>query len=367
MTPEQEQEVERATLLFSVALAGLGTQAVSDSLSLWEGVPPLPGQRTSQASAKWLTLATAYVVARRVMARDLAFAYYRYERALATGKTIALPGQENPPTLSLFALKAAFEGLLSGSLPESQVDDEEERTWQIPSPAGLEDAEIEVEEIDGLEEEFGLLEEDAEQQALNNLYVLGPQNLDGKINKIAPINADQVDADREGAHKAAGNRQAAETERNVLNGARGSLFLVSDRDRRVLGWARHSSTGTPCGFCAMLISRGFVMRNGKVSGGLYSSNQGTSADTTYGDLDLYHANCHCFAVPVFSVQQMRSDAVFALNREYAELWPTVTKGLSGKEALSAWRAFIRKAKSQKSQVAATDGETNTQEVTSGAA
>jgi hypothetical protein len=77
----------------------------------------------------------------------------------------------------------------------------------------------------------------------------------------------------------------------------------------------------------MLISRGPVYRSER------------SAE--YADGDKYHDNCHCFAEPVFSREQYNSSPLYALNRQYEELWPQVTKGLSGHAALRAWRRFIR--------------------------
>jgi hypothetical protein len=78
----------------------------------------------------------------------------------------------------------------------------------------------------------------------------------------------------------------------------------------------------------MLISRGPVYKS--------------SRSAEYADGDKYHDNCHCYAEPIFSRDQYAGSSLYALNRQYAGLWPTVTKGLSGKAALSAWRRFIRR-------------------------
>jgi hypothetical protein len=77
----------------------------------------------------------------------------------------------------------------------------------------------------------------------------------------------------------------------------------------------------------MLISRGPVYR---------SQNSAEFADG-----DKYHDNCHCYAEPVFTREQYSGSATYELNRRYEELWPKVTRGLSGKAAVSAWRRFIR--------------------------
>lgn len=351
MTPEQIAEAERASNLFHGALVSLGAQATLDSLALWQDVPPLPDVSRTRAVNRWLATAVRYVMQRRIRARDMALAYYRYQRALQTGTTIALPGRENPPHMTLPELKREFEAFLSPDTPETESEPDET----------LEDSDgdlIPVEEVDGLEDDLNALEEQAEEQVRENLIVLGPLNQDRKTRTARYVEPEQVDEGRAQAHGDAGRRQAAAAARNVMNGARGSLFLAGDNDRRVIGFVRVSRTGTPCGFCAMLISRGPVLKTSSREASLYRSNEGTGpkADgtiVTYGDLDLYHDNCQCYAIPVYSTSQFASADIFALNRKYAELWPIVTEGLGGDAALSAWRRFIRQeAKSQKSLEAA---------------
>jgi hypothetical protein len=330
MTPEQQQEVERASALFHTALTALGAQSVVDTLSLWQDVPPVPNVSNSRLVQRWLATAVKYVMRRRIRARDMALAYYRYERALTTGKTIALPGQENPPYMTLPQLKREFESFISpdGSTT-AETDDAQEASNVVRIP---------VEKIEGLEDDLNALEQDAEEQVRDNLLVLGPLNQDRKTRTARYVEPEQVDEGRADAHTKAGRRQAAAAERNVLNGARGPLYLAAQRDKRAIGYVRVSKTGTPCGFCAMLISRGVVYKSEK----------------TAGDQDLWHDNCHCIAIPVFSMRQYESNDLFALNREYDALWKKFIKGkYSGDRALSEWRRLIReRAKSQKSLEAA---------------
>ena len=56
----------------------------------------------------------------------------------------------------------------------------------------------------------------------------------------------------------------------------------------------------------MLISRGAVYRSDK-----------SASKAIYGDGDLYHDNDHCYAMPVWSLQQYNESAIFELNRKYA--------------------------------------------------
>lgn len=374
MTPEEKAEVERASTLFHVALVQLGAKSIEDALSLWDDVPPIPTTGATRATQAWLDTTVRYVMQRRLRARDLALAYYRYQRALTTGTTIAIPGQENPPYLTLFELKREFEAYLTtpseraaeqpatnetqevseaASEPVSTPEDDEIARLEAEEEAERErEDQILVETIEGLDEAMAEEERRAEEEIEKALQALGPDNMNQKMRVIEVESADELDKARDQAHNEAGNRQAATVARESMNGARGTLFGVGANDKRVLGFARVSRTGTPCGWCAMLISKGFVTRNGKPSGGLFRSAQGSSANVTFGDLDLYHDNCQCYAVPIFNLEQMQSP-LFALNRKYAEQWPRVTKGLGGKSAVSAWRRFIRQeAKSQKSQVAA---------------
>jgi hypothetical protein len=357
MTPEQIAEAERASALFHTALASLGLQAVTDSLSLWDDVPPLVNVSNTAAVAKWLAAATRYVMSRRLRARDMALSYYRYQRALTTGTTVALPGQDNPPYMTLPELKRQFESYLdpADADEDAPADDTDAQEADVP-----EADRIPVEALDGIEDELDALEAEAEQQVRDNLIVLGPLNQDRKTRGTLDAETpEEADAARVEANKKAGNRQAAAAARNVMNGARGSVFLIGDRDRKVLGFVRVSRTGTPCGFCAMLISRGPVMKGSDRQASLYRSGEGTGpkADgtiVTYGDLDLYHDNCQCYAVPVFALSQFGSGEIFALNREYAALWDKHIKDqYSGDEALTEWRRLIRqRAKSQKSLEAA---------------
>lgn len=354
-TPEQRvAEAEQASILFHGALIALGAQATLDSLSLYQDVPPIPNASQTRAVARWLNVVTKYVMQRHLRARDMALAYYRYQRALLTGKTIALPGRENQPYTSLPELKREFESYVSPGAATETATPEVSVGDRIP-----------VEELPGLSKDLSDLETQTEQRVRENLIVLGPLNQDRKVSKLRGVRytePDAIDAGRAQAHDASGNRQAAASARHVMNGGRGALYLIGDRDRRALGFVRVSKTGTPCGWCAMLISRGPVYKGTKSErqGSLYRSNEGTGprADgtiVTYGDLDLYHDHCQCYAIPVFSVAQFARGDIFALNRQYAELWPIVTKGYGGDAALSVWRKYFReqeRAKPQKSPEAA---------------
>ncbi|MDX3525083.1 hypothetical protein P1P75_01085 [Streptomyces sp. ID05-39B] len=299
-------------------------------------------------------------MSRRRQSRDLARAYYRLARALRTGTTVADPYHPEPTYITLDVLRREFAELAgspespqegptgddpastpdsSSSAATSQAGEADEEALDASAQAEEDELDrILVEEIEGLREAEERIEREAEEELRTVLEALGPANLQKKVDIIdSARSADEVDGLREEAHRQAGAQQAAAAERVAMNGGRSTVWNHTQRDRRALGYIRLSRTGTPCGWCAMLISRGPVYRS--------------SASAEYADGDKYHDNCHCYAEPVFSREQYSSSSTYELNRRYEELWPKVTRGLSGKAAVSAWRRFIRQEQKAAAQEA----------------
>nr|WP_202532361.1 hypothetical protein [Streptomyces sp. SID3212] len=333
-------------------MSQIGAATVTDALSLWHDVPAT--ERATTASG-WLRRAISLVMGRRRQSRDLARAYYRLARALQTGSTVADPYHPEPAYVSLADLRREFAELAGAYEPPSSADaDGETATGESgkaspaveksPGPV-KEDAQaapasdeeedededwdrILVEELEGLREEEERIEREAEDELRTVLDALGSQNLNRRLDEISDDQAAKAaDKAREEAHRQTGAQQAAAASRVAMNGVRSTAWNHMRRDRRALGYVRLSRTGAPCGWCAMLISRGPV----------YKSRN----SATFVDGDRYHDNCHCFAAPIFSLQQYQGSELTALSREYEALWPEVTNGLSGKSAVSAWRRFIR--------------------------
>ncbi|QMP84553.1 head maturation protease [Streptomyces phage Endor2] len=347
-TAARAQEAEQASVAFQIALTQIGVATVEEALKLWAEVPVTARASTSSS---WLKKAITAVMTRRRMSRDLARAYYRLARALRTGTTVADPYHPEPTYVTLDVLRREFASLTGGSekpqegrsesaptketepasQPAQTPTEKADEPTDAPADEDSEDAEADrilVEELAGLRADEERIEREAEAELKELLQQLGPNNLAKKQRDIDPeAPAKDVDRLRDEAHAQAGARQAAAAERIAMNGGRSTVWNHAQRDRRALGYIRLSRTGTPCGWCAMLISRGPVYRSEKTA--------------EYGDGDKYHDNCHCYAEPVFSREQYRNSDVYALNRRYEELWPQVTKGLSGKSAISAWRRFIR--------------------------
>ncbi|OKI45245.1 VG15 protein [Micromonospora sp. CB01531] len=331
---QRAAEAEKVSVAYQIALTQLGVKTVEEALELWSAVPATRAVATSDA---WLAQAIHLVMTRRTMARALAMAYYRLIRALLTGRTVADPDKPEPEYVTLAMLRQEFKELAGKQTPPEGADAKPASKdvpaagdgWELADDDNaLDEEHIPVEDLDGdSAAEAERLERLAEEEAVTVLDALGPANLEEKLTAINPERpAVEVDAAREEAHFQAGTRQAAAAERVVLDGARGTVWNNAERDKRVIGYVRMSRTGTPCGWCAMLISRGPVYRS--------------ESAAEYADGDKYHDNCHCVAEPVFSREQYAS-ALFDVNRKYHELWPQVTKGLSGKAAVSAWRRFIR--------------------------
>lgn len=330
-----QAEADRASTAFHAALTQIGAQTVEDALALWNEVPVNARPETSRA---WLRAAVSLVMTRRARARDLATAYYRLVRALHTGSTIPDPKDPVPTSVSLSTLRREFASLADAerpseappaSTPQAAPEAASEAATPVDEPSEDDEADrIAIEEIARLREEEDRLAREAEVEARIALEALGPSNLARIVDAIDTEQpASEVDATRKGAHLKAGARQAAAAARVAMDGGRGTVWSYASRDQRAIGYVRLSRTGTPCGWCAMLISRGPVYRS--------------EASATYAEGDLYHDNCNCYAMPVFTREQYDESEMFRLNRLYAEQWPRVTKGLTGKAALTAWRRFIR--------------------------
>ncbi|MFI9205283.1 hypothetical protein [Streptomyces sp. NPDC053048] len=350
--PTRQAETDEVSAAFHVALTQIGVQTTAEALALWADVP---ADLRAATAGGWLRRAISLVMGRRRQARDLARAYYRLARALQTGSTVADPYHPEPTHVTLGDLRREFAALAGTYSPPtssgadkaatgepgeaSTAHKEDPQPVEEGDPAApekgerqeLEDGDWEkilVEELKGLREEEERLERAAEEELRTVLDALGTQNLNRRLAGVDDQQpAKGADAARAEAHRQAGARQAAAASRVAMNGARSSNWTHMRRDRRALGYVRLSRTGTPCGWCAMLISRGPVYKS--------------ESSATFADGDKYHDGCHCYAMPVWSRDQYQSSELTALSRRYEALWPEVTKGHSGKAAVTVWRRFIR--------------------------
>lgn len=319
--PAAWDEIESATIAFQLALAKLGAEVAIDLLGLWSR--GIDAARIDATAPSWLSRAERVIQEKRAQARDLGMSYYRLTRAIATGFTVADPARPGEGRATLSQLREDFiDRLVDADVPIG--------TFAVPAQAAAGTEVVEVEDIGFTSDDETAIEADAAQEAVENLTANGTENLRRKVRIIdRRESAESVDARRDEARNQAGAAQAATGARIAMNAARSRLWELAKMDGRVVAYARVSTTGTPCGWCAMLISRGAV----------YKSAQ--SAE--FNDGDLYHDNCRCVAVPVYSLAQARESSLFDMNREYDRLWDEVIRkpGYSGKDAVSVWRKFIR--------------------------
>ncbi|MFI5942196.1 hypothetical protein ACIBCB_18330 [Streptomyces uncialis] len=318
-------ETDEATAAFHVALAQIGAETAVGAMALWADVP---ADLRAATAGGWLRRAITLVMGQRRRSRDLARAFYRLARALQTGRTVADPYHPEPTHVTLADLRREFAALAGTSRPVAPAGGGAAtgESGEALRPAVTD--EVLVEELPGLRESEEAIEREAEGELATVLEALGTLNLH---RKAAGVDDGQpargADRERAEAHRQAGAQQAAAASRVAMNGARSTTWNHMRRDGQALGYVRLSRSGTPCGWCAMLISRGAV----------YKSRE----SATFADGDRYHDNCVCYAAPIFNRQQFQGSELMALSREYGALWPKVTKGLSGKAAVSAWRRFIR--------------------------
>ncbi|MFE4635063.1 hypothetical protein ACFRJ1_17035 [Streptomyces sp. NPDC056773] len=364
--PARQTETDEASAAFHVALTQIGAQTTAEALTLWANVP---ATLRAETAGGWLRQAITLVMSRRRQARDLARAYFRLARALQTGTTVADPYHPEPSYVTLGDLRREFAALAGTTAPTSSqgggeaatgesgeaspppVAEEFDEEPDAPAGGGVEEGQepdddtddweqVLVEELEGLRAEEERVEREAEDELRTVLEALGTRNLDRRLADVDSLQpARDADAARAAAHRQAGAQQAAASARVAMNGARSSTWTHMRRDRRSLGYVRLSRSGTPCGWCAMLISRGPVYKS--------------RASATFADGDRYHDNCHCYAVPVWSWGQYESSELTALSRQYESLWPKVTKGHTGKDAVSVWRRFIRQQQRTSAQQART--------------
>jgi hypothetical protein len=126
-------------------------------------------------------------------------------------------------------------------------------------------------------------------------------------------------ADPEQATDAALQLAAGAAAREVLAGGRDTIQAAVAQDRVALGFARVTDAD-PCHFCALLASRGPAYKT-------------EESATHRKDGQPYHTGCACTAEPVY-----RRDAPWpGQAKEWRALYYSATAGLSGKDAVRAFR------------------------------
>lgn len=323
MSAERRAEARKVSIIFHSALIMLGADAAIDALDDWQDVANTPASIVASV-ARYLNRALALTSAARQEARTLALAYLRYSRALQTGFTF-----DGPQGAELGLLRDEFyetvwelaPGLLE---PDGSMIDDDTGEVIVEGPEPF-DFEIEVEPLPEINEDE--LDELSEIILREQIAESAVESLERHQPKPG-LPADDVDAQRDEARVIAGSIVGQAVQREVVGAGREKVKETGLKDKRVMAFARVSKTGTPCGFCAMLISRGPVYKS--AASAVFTKEGGQ-----------YHGGCNCIEVEVYSIEQYNEDPRFDLNRGLSKEWPGVTSGLGGKSALSAWRKHIR--------------------------
>ena len=359
----KSDEAYEASNTFHVALALIGNAVYAALLALWARlVTPAP-RRAPVTSTRWATSAETIINDGRKDAATLAHAFLMLSRALHTGFTFPPRGGGTAPE-TLGELRQAFtdavmefapSALRTNVLPDPTPNDGHDDRVTVDPPNGTyrpyspdrwgDDMHVGVEPIDGLDDMLDTLDEWSAKETHNVLDDLGVKRLQLKfaeIDKKVTLTPDELDAAREEASAIVGRGVSAHGERIVLNGGRQAEIAKGRRDSRVMGFVRiHFPEGdvNPCGFCALLISRGIDE--------IYSSK--AAAKLKGSDFDEFHAGCHCRAIEVYSASLYETDAQYALNREYRKLWDSEFRDqYAGNNAagIAAWRRRFRDRKAQ---------------------
>lgn len=376
-------EFQQTSLAYQLALARLGAESIVELLALWRRVKPDDLAATAQS---FLDDAITMVLSRRRISQDLAIAYYRLARALRTGKTIPDPDDPTPRWVTLDHLRDQFNALAypDGEIPdevadfdhevhepveEPELDDEDVDGEKIPDSAqptrdvldqeapdeinedrieivdewsGVKDPEIS--DLEDLLEELDAQDDFAEEAVREHLKeVLEDLKADEQaINERAEKakkrdderRQEQAERAREKSREAARTRAKGIVHRVVANGGRGAQEYIVRRDRNVIGYVRVSKTGTPCYFCAAMISRGVVYKSLIAAGGSYDKP------------NRWHDNCNCFAVPIFFWGDYRDSSMFDMNRYMWEQWKKMKGNLDEwvgprekRSLMNAWRRY----------------------------
>lgn len=120
----------------------------------------------------------------------------------------------------------------------------------------------------------------------------------------------------EAAHRNGFVKLASSATSLVLGGGRETLLGAIDADKAAKGWQRVTDSN-PCAFCRMIAGRGAIFKSED------------SADFQA------HGHCGCSAEPLFE-----GSNPLPANEQFRQEWDAATHGLSGTEALNAYRRSL---------------------------
>lgn len=311
MTPAEKEalEVEKA---YSNAYVQYGAATAVKVISAWEGVDRL----TPSGRLMLMATVVTHVLAGRKKMATLSVRRTQLVNALRKGRQLA-GDPDGAETLQDLrdALTEALKDV-GGRRPRRATGLKGDLVIPVSAEAG---------NIAGLIEEINAgIDTDIE----NVVEALG----NGRLGKIARREGVVTPKDV----RTSRDLVASGAERLVLNGGRQTDAKILQLNRDLLGFVRVHDyrEDEPCGFCAMLMSRGPVYGSHRGAEGFYNE------DTE--EWEKYHFNCHCSAVSVYSQREWLTNPLLADNRMYQQEWNKVIKGkYSGDAALSEWRKHVK--------------------------
>lgn len=311
MTPAEKEalEVEKA---YSNAYVQYGAATAVQVISAWEGVDRL----TPSGRMMLMAAVVTHVLAGRKKMATLSVRRTQLVNALRKGRQLA-GDPDGAETLQDLrdALTEALKDV-GGRRPRRATGLKGDLVIPVSAEAG---------NIAGLIEEINAgIDTDIE----NVVEALG----NGRLGKIARREGVVTPKDV----RTSRDLVASGAERLVLNGGRQTDAKILQLNRDLLGFVRVHDyrEDEPCGFCAMLMSRGPVYGSHRGAEGFYNE------DTE--EWEKYHFNCHCSAVSVYSQREWLTNPLLADNRMYQQEWNKVIKGkYSGDAALSEWRKHVK--------------------------
>jgi len=221
--------------------------------------------------------------------------------------------------------------------------------WGIERPrkakAIPDDSPIELEEIPEIEsqDEERWRQADVESQVQHGIILGNP--LQEKLDDLLASSQrrddpEWLDAEEQELSVVTAAKAVAQGERIALNGARQHDADVVRIDKRAWGWIRihdPDKEDHPCGFCSMLMTRGFV------DDIIYDSKQSAGGDGSDESLK-YHTNCHCIAHKIYRSEQLKSP-VYDDHRRLADEYVKFRDDHgTGVELVREWDKHIRSSK-----------------------
>ena len=278
------------------AQSGIVAAFLTRFLALW---PLLDPNRLDETSPGWVSAVMELIGSYRRQSADLATDYYRAAR------------EQDPTGLDPVRIAPEF------TVPDLSVVRTPDRPELPPRIARVFDA------VDDTAPRLGRLVapkidwSDWDRAARNSLTVTGPVSQKAKTARRDPQGRDKSLVESSGA-----------ASRHVRAGERETLLRLVEDDVEALGWMRVTD-GDPCAFCAMLASRGPIYKQGSF------------------DRAQVHDACGCSLMPVWSTDTGWPGR----GKEFERLWRRSTRGLTGKDAIAAFRRALARQRRDADQPA----------------